>query len=106
MYQMGPAGIDVVEAVSDPKEETTSEKPASQKTPPMISTIWKRFRIVMPLLPIRRPARRVRHSMRPFSPTVATPHSGIVSLNLNVLCEGESLKESRTKMAQNLSSSA
>src|SRR5712691_12326704 len=106
MYQMGPAGIDVVEAVSDPKEETTSEKPVSQKTPPTTSSIWKRLRIVMPPLPMWRPARRVRHSLRPFSPTVATPHSGIVSLNLNALCEDESLKESRTKLAPNLSSSA
>src|SRR5438132_12899557 len=87
MYQMGPAGIDVVEEAEDPNDEATSEIPARPRTPPMMSKTRKAFRNVGPPLPTRRPARRARHARRPFSPTVATPQNVMGSQNLNALCD-------------------
>src|SRR6266550_2622766 len=98
MYQMDPAGIDVVEEAEDPNDEATSEIPARPRTPPMMSRSRKAFRNVRPPLPTRRPARCIRHARRPFSPTVATPQKGMGSQNLNALCDGRSLTELRTGM--------
>src|SRR5439155_1162336 len=98
MYQMGPAGIDVVEEAEDPNDEATSEIPARPRTPPMMSKTRKAFRNVGPPLPTRRPARRARHARRPFSPTVATPQNVMGSQNLNALCDRPSLTELRTGM--------
>src|SRR6266480_1595130 len=98
MYQMGPAGIDVVEEAEDPNDEATSEIPARPRTPPMMSKTRKAFRNVRLPLPTRRPARRVRHARSPFSPTVATPQDGMGSQNLNALCDDGSLTELRTGM--------
>src|SRR6266566_2592321 len=98
MYQMDPAGIDVVEEVEDPNDEATSEIPARARTPPMMSRTRKAFRNVRPPLPTRRPVWCVRHARRPFSPTVATPQERMGSQNLNALCDGRSLTELRTGM--------
>src|SRR6266571_1923620 len=102
MYQMDPAGIDVVEEAEDPNDEATSEIPARPRTPPMMNRIRKALRNVSPPLPKRRPARCVRHARRPFSPTVATPQRGMGSQNLNALCDGQSLTELRTRMRRPL----
>src|SRR5437016_1623254 len=98
MYQMGPAGIDVVEEAEDPNDEATSEIPARPRTPPMMSRSRKAFRNVRLPLPTRRPARCVRHARSPLSPTVATPQKGMGSQNLNALCDGRSLTQLRTRM--------
>src|SRR5947199_266472 len=97
MYQMDPAGIDVVEEAEDPNDEATSEIPARPRTPPMMSRTRKAFRNVRLPLSTRRPARCVRHARSPLSPTVATPHKGMDSHNLNALCDGQSLSEWRTE---------
>src|SRR5256885_5529704 len=96
MYQMGPAGIDVVEEAEDPNDEATREIPARPRTPPMMSRTRKALRNVRPPLPTRRPGRCVRHTRRPFSPTVATPQQAMGSKKLNALCNGRSLTELRT----------
>src|SRR2546423_8283609 len=100
MYQMDPAGIDVVDEAEDPNDEATSEIPARPSTPPMMSRIRKAFRNVRLPLPTRRPARCVRHARSPFSPTVATPQQGMGSKNLNALCDGRLLTELRTGMRE------
>src|SRR5438552_17011637 len=96
MYQMDPAGIDVVEEAEDPNDEATSEIPARPRTPPMMSRTRKAFRNVRLPLPTRRPARCVRHARSPLSPTVATPQKVMGSQNLNALCDGRLLTELRT----------
>src|SRR5437667_12462511 len=96
MYQMDPAGIDVVEEEEDPNDEATSELPARPRTPPITSRIRKASKNVRPPITTRRPARCVRHAWRPFSPTVATPQKGMGSQNLNALCDGRALTQLRT----------
>src|SRR6266566_584654 len=98
MYQMGPAGIDVVEEAEDPNDDATSEIPARPRTPPITSRIRKAFRNVKRPLPTRRPARCVRHARSPFSPTVATPQKGMGSQNFNALCDCRSVTDLRTGM--------